>query len=136
MRARSSRLPWAEIGLTPPVAGILRILKVTPDLSQQGLAHLLGLPPSRLVAIVDDLEQRGWLVRERATTDRRANRLVLTDAGRAAFVDVAKVARAHEARTTAALSGGEAATLRDLLARLAAQQGLAEAVHPGYRSMR
>lgn len=126
----------AEIGLAPPVAGILRILKVTPGLSQQELAGLLGLPPSRLVAIVDDLEERGWLVRERGTTDRRVNRLALTDAGRAAFVEVAKVARAHESRTTAALSSSETATLRDLLSRLAAQQGLAEGVHPGYGSMR
>jgi DNA-binding MarR family transcriptional regulator len=124
------------IGLTAPVAGILRILKVTPDLSQQELAARLGLAPSRLVAIVDDLEERGWVNRERGTTDRRVNRLVLTEAGQAAFGDVATVARAHESRVTAALSEDERNALRDLLAKVASQQGLSAGVHPGYRSMR
>lgn len=125
-----------EIELTPPVAGVLRILKVTPDLSQQELALRLGMAPSRLVAIVDDLEQRGWVVRERGTADRRVNRLVLTEAGHTAFGDVARVARAHESRTTAALSEGEAAALRELLSKVATQQGLTDGVHPGFRSMR
>ena len=44
--------------LTPPDAGILRLLRAEAGLSQQGLAAKLQIHPSRLVAILDNLEKR------------------------------------------------------------------------------
>ena len=52
--------------LTPPDAGILRLLRVAAGLSQQELAAKLQIHPSRLVAILDNLEKRG-LVERRQT---------------------------------------------------------------------
>jgi hypothetical protein len=45
----------------PAHAGIFRILAATPAITQQALATALGTLPSRLVAIVDDLESKGLL---------------------------------------------------------------------------
>lgn len=126
----------AELDLTPPLTGILRLLAVRPGLSQQALAGVLGAAPSRVVAWVDDLEQRGWITRVRDRADRRVNVLELTEAGRVALGEVATVARAHERRITAPLDAAERATLVELLERLATHHGLAEGVHPGYRTAR
>lgn len=119
--------------LTPALAGILRILRTTPHLSQQELAERIGMLPSRLVAVVDDLVQRGWVTRTRDESDRRINRLALTDDGEQAFGRLAAVARGHEARMTQGLTRAQAQTLRELLGMLAAQRGLTPGVHPGYR---
>ena len=53
----------ASLKLAPPHAGILRILSATPAITQQTLAATLGMVPSRLVALVDDMEARGLIER-------------------------------------------------------------------------
>ena len=45
--------------LSPPHAGILGVLRKSGGLSQQGLAEALHMHPSGLVAIIDELEERG-----------------------------------------------------------------------------
>jgi len=45
------------------------------------LAEWAGITGPGLVGIIDDLEQRGLVKRERSPTDRRKNLLVLTDEG-------------------------------------------------------
>ena len=72
----------AVVGFTPPEAGLLRLISRAPGQSQQQIAAQLGARPSRLVALVDGLEQRGLVERRRNTEDRRNYALHLTDAGR------------------------------------------------------
>jgi DNA-binding MarR family transcriptional regulator len=122
-----------EHDLTPALVGILRLLKDMAGQSQQALAERLGMLPSRLVPLVDELEQRGLVRRERSRTDRRVNALQLTTEGTALLRTVTAVVRAHEASLLAAIDAGERATLTDLLTRISDQQGLTRGVHPGYR---
>jgi DNA-binding MarR family transcriptional regulator len=124
----------AAEGLTPALAGIMRLLRVEPGLSQQQLAERLGTVPSRIVGYVDDLEARGWISRARDPGDRRVNVLTVTAAGGDAFRALATVARGHERRITAGLDDQERAALLALLTKLAAAQELTPGVHPGYRS--
>lgn len=126
----------AEHDLTPPMAGIIGLLSAAPGTSQQDLAGRLGMLPSRLVAFVDDLEQRGLVQRVRDEADRRRNSLQLTQAGRAALATIGKAAREHEAALCAALSEREREQLARLLGRIADEQGLTRGVHPGYRSVK
>src|ERR1700761_394585 len=93
----------AKHDLTPPYAGIMRLLQAQPGLSQQRLAEELGLAPSRIVAYVDDLEARGWIERARDAVDRRVNVLTITAAGRAGLAAIATVGREHEKRIIAGL---------------------------------
>jgi DNA-binding MarR family transcriptional regulator len=123
----------AESNLTPALAGIMRMLKADPGLNQLQLAERLGAAPSRVVAYLDDLESRGWIVRTRDTTDRRVNVLRLTDAGQDAFTALAVISRNHEKAITESLDEAEHATLHDLLSKLAFAQQLTPGVHPGYR---
>jgi DNA-binding MarR family transcriptional regulator len=125
-----------EHGLTPPQTGILGLLRGRPGISQQQLAEMLGMLPSRVVAFVDELEAAGYVARVRDGADRRRNSLELTAEGKAVLRTIGTVARAHEADVCAALSDKEHATLKTLLTRIAEQQGLTPGVHPGYRSLR
>lgn len=125
-----------EHGLTPPQAGILGLLRSRPGISQQELAEVLGMLPSRVVAFVDDLETAGYVERVRDDADRRRYALRMTDAGRTALRTIGDVSRAHDAAITAALTTAEHETLGGLLERIAAEQGLTPGVHPGYRSLR
>ena len=72
----------AELGLTAPEAGVLRLLIAQPGLSQRELATRLGSAPSRVVVLVDSLESKGLVRRRRSATDRRNHELRLTDDGR------------------------------------------------------
>jgi DNA-binding MarR family transcriptional regulator len=121
--------------LTPPDAGILRLLRIAAGLSQQELAAKLQLHPSRMVAIVDNLEKRGLVERRANPDDRRLYSLYLTQAGGEALERIGRVAREHQDALLSSLSKEERDTLATLLLRIADQQGLVRGVHPGYQRM-
>jgi DNA-binding MarR family transcriptional regulator len=77
-----------------------------PDvLSQQELSRRLGIDPTVVVRLIDDLEDRDLVRRVRDPDDRRRHLLELTEAG-----------RATQRRASAAITGAE----RDFLAPLRA----------------
>jgi DNA-binding MarR family transcriptional regulator len=119
--------------LTPPQAGVLRRLAQAPGQSQRGLADALGMHAPRLVALIDELEDRGLVARDRDPDDRRNYAISLTEEGRRVLGELARVARAHELAMTAALDRDERAQLLELLRRIAEEQDLAPGVHPGFR---
>ena len=125
----------ASLGLTPPQAGLLRAIGQHPDRSQQEVAAQLGLAPSRLVAMVDELEEAGLAERRRNPQDRRLYALNLTSTGRERLRDIGRIASTHGRDLLAPLADDERAQLHDLLQRLAAHHELAPDVHPGYRAM-
>jgi DNA-binding MarR family transcriptional regulator len=121
------------LGLTPPQVGILCYIARADGLSQQALSEKLGLFPSRLVAMIDELEQRGLVERRDSPRDRRSYALHLTGAGREILEQLDRIGRAHQQALCAALDASEQAQLKALLARIAAEQKLEPGVHPGYR---
>lgn len=125
----------AELKLTPSHAGILRILSSTPAITQQTLAATLGMVPSRLVALIDDLEARGLVERRETPDDRRRYALHLTEKGRSTLATTGRVSREHSQTLLAALSQNEQRQLAILLQRVADEQGLTRGVHPGYRQI-
>jgi DNA-binding MarR family transcriptional regulator len=102
-------------------------------LSQRALAERLGVLPSRLVTLVDELETRGLVERRDDPEDRRSYALHLTEKGRATLADVGRVAREHGESLCAALSVDERRQLATLLGRIADEQALTPGVHPGYK---
>jgi DNA-binding MarR family transcriptional regulator len=125
----------AKLNLTPAHAGILRILSSTAGITQQRLAATLGMVPSRLVALVDDMEARGLIERRENSDDRRRYALHVTEKGRSTLETVSRVSREHSQTLLAALSADEQHHLAALLQRVADEQGLAHGVHPGYRQI-
>ena len=125
----------ASIDLTPPHAGILRVIAAEPGRSQQALSGQLGLLPSRVVAYVDELEDLGYVERRRNPDDRRLHALYLTPSGKKALSKIGELGRQHERLMTAGLDSEQRDTLRQLLAAIAERQGLTPHVHPGYRTL-
>jgi DNA-binding MarR family transcriptional regulator len=121
--------------LTPPLAGIVRMIARQPGLSQQELAQRLNLLPSRVVAFVDDLETRGYLTRHRNDSDRRLYALHLTPKGQELMTELRGVARDHDRQLTNGLNTEQRKQLRSLLDTIAEAQNLTAAVHPGYRAL-
>ena len=128
----SSDLPLA---LKPVHAGVLRLLHAGEPFTQRALAERLGVLPSQLVALLDDLEARGLVIRAPDPSDRRSRRLVLTARGGAAHEEVERVTAELELELFAALAEGEREVLRGLLVRLAADAALTAGVHPGFREL-
>ena len=125
----------ASIDLTPPHAGILRVIAAEPGRSQQALSGQLGLLPSRVVTYVDELEDLGYVERRRNPDDRRLHALYLTPSGKKALSKIGELGRQHERLMTAGLDTEQHDTLRQLLAVIAERQGLTPHVHPGYRTL-
>ena len=120
------------LGLTPPHVAILGAIDRSEGLSQQALCERLRVMPSRLVTLVDELEQRELVERRDKPEDRRTYALHLTEKGRSVLKATGQVAREHQEALCAALTGAERQQLAALLRRIADQQGLTPGVHPGF----
>jgi DNA-binding MarR family transcriptional regulator len=119
------------LGLEQRHAGVLVRLAKNDGRSQQAIAGLMGVNPTRMVFLTDELEKMGLVERRRNPADRRSHALYLTEAGIAMLARVREVTRAHEAGITAGLSDAERERLAALLRRLARDQGLGEHALPG-----
>ena len=122
----------AKLNLVPAHAGIFRIISATPAISQQALAAAVGTVPSRLVALIDELESQGLVERRPHETDRRSYALHLTEKGQSTLEFISRIAREHRQDLLVALSEEEQRELTVLLQRIAEQQGLIKGVHPGF----
>lgn len=121
--------------LLRPHAGILRLIGAFPGLSQQELGRRLAILPSQLVALLDELQERGLIERRQDPTDRRTYALHLTASGRNTTEQIGRIAREHDDAVCAALNTEERQQLHGLLSRIASQQRLSPGVHPGYRRL-
>ena len=121
----------APLDLDPRHVMVLRRLAVDEGRSQQALGDALQIPPSRMVALVDALEQRGLLRRRLSPSDRRVRTLHLTKEGRRLLGEIMEISVEHEQQLCRGLQPAEREQLLTLLNRLAAEQGLAEGVHLG-----
>ena len=88
--------------------------------SQRELADVLGLDPSQVVLLVDELVTAGLVERRPSPMDRRTRLVVATDAGRVARARAGADVDATLTRQLAELTAGEQLLLRELLTRLVA----------------
>jgi DNA-binding MarR family transcriptional regulator len=71
----------AKIGLKPPHAAILVMLRDSGPMSQQDLGERLHVDPSNLVNFLNPLEEGGLVVRRRDPADRRRHIVEITEEG-------------------------------------------------------
>ena len=100
----------------------MRFVAATEGQSQQALAERLGVPASRMVALVDHLEEAGLVERRPDPEDRRVRGLHLTRKGRGALERAVKIAIDYETRLCAGINREEREQLIDLLQKLQAGQ--------------
>jgi DNA-binding MarR family transcriptional regulator len=83
--------------------------------SQRELAEFLSLDASQIVALVDELETRGLVVRTQDARDRRSKSITATASGARLAERASAIVRAAEAESLGALTVAERDQLRDLL---------------------
>jgi DNA-binding MarR family transcriptional regulator len=105
----------ASIGLTPALFGLLNVLGERDGAIQQELGSAMGIDPSTMVSLLDDLEGAGLAKRRPRPTDRRAREVVITPKGRRLLERGRRLAGQVEGEV---LQGLTAAERRQLLALL------------------
>ncbi len=130
-----SHAVWAQrlvpLGLDNRQAAMLFQVAAAEGQPQLTLARALKIPPSRVVALVDDLERRRLLRRRADPTDRRVRTLHLTPQGREMLRQLTEVAAAHEKALCVGRKAGEREQRLSLLRKANAGLALSDTVHSG-----
>jgi DNA-binding MarR family transcriptional regulator len=108
----------AAYGLRPVEFSVLSVVVHNPGVTSSQLSQALDLLAPNLVRLVQRLERRGLLRRQRAPTDRRAIGLYATDRGARLLKNAQSAALNSEQHMLAHLSAEEKDTLIGLLRRV------------------
>jgi len=108
----------AQIDLTQKQTGVLWLIGANAGVSQIALATELGMDRASMMAIVDRLEDRGLIVRERSQSDGRRQELYLTPKGRRTLAQCRTAVAKHEAWMAERFTEQELADLAQALKRL------------------
>jgi DNA-binding MarR family transcriptional regulator len=119
------------LGIGPREFLLMRFVAASEGQSQHALAERLAVPPSRMVALVDHLEDAGLVERRPDPQDRRVRGLFLMRKGRGVLKRASEVAIEHETRLCAGINREEREQLIDLLQKLQSAQTELGGVHPG-----
>jgi DNA-binding MarR family transcriptional regulator len=116
-RASHTRIAKAleAVGLTPPLFSLLNVLGAREGAIQQEIGAAMGIDPSTMVSLIDDLETSGLAKRRPHPKDRRAREIAITPNGRRALKRARRLAMQVEDEV---LGGLTAAERRQLLALL------------------
>lgn len=107
-------------GVNARELAVLLLLDGREPESQQQAAGRLGVDRTTMVTLLDALEDKELVARRPDAHDRRRNVVALTDAGKATLVRATRASDKAEQQLLTELDEAEAATLRELLARIAA----------------
>jgi DNA-binding MarR family transcriptional regulator len=121
----------APAGIDPRQFLLMRFVAASEGQSQQALAERLAVPASRMVALVDHLEDAGLVERRPNQEDRRIREVHLTRKGRGVLDRAGKIAIDYETKLCAGINREEREQLIDLLQKLQAGQTELGGVHPG-----
>jgi DNA-binding MarR family transcriptional regulator len=112
------------LGLEPRHFAVLRTVRVLEGATQQAVASFLQIPPSRMVAILDNLEERGLVERRQRPDDRRSRAMFLTTAGEDLLARAKAVASEFERRVCGDMDPQQRAALIAQLQEIGARLGV------------
>jgi DNA-binding MarR family transcriptional regulator len=118
---RASHTQTAEalerIGLTPALFGLLNVLGARDGAIQQEIASVMGIDPSTMVSLIDELESAGLAKRRPHPRDRRAREVAITPKGRRLLERARQTAVEVEDDVLRGLTAAERRQLLTLLRR-------------------
>jgi DNA-binding MarR family transcriptional regulator len=118
-RASHTRMAEAlkSVGLTPALFAVLNVLGAREGAIQQNLSSDMGIDPSTMVTLIDELESAGLAARRRHPRDRRAWEIAITPRGRRTLERARGLALHVEDGVLGGLSAAERSRLLALLHR-------------------
>src|SRR3954447_4291632 len=114
-------------GIRPRHVAALIELRDRGELTQQSLCGQLHLDPTNLVAILNELEERGYATRRRDPEDRRRHLVAVSKKGIAVIEKVSEVMDGVEDDLLEGFEPAEREQLEDLLASMWERSGGYEA---------
>ncbi|MBK8007368.1 MAG: MarR family transcriptional regulator [Rhizobiales bacterium] len=115
-----------SVDLSPGRFATLLLIGRNPGISQTALAAANGRDKSTLTPILEDLERRGLIVREKVKTDRRSYQLTLTDAGKKMLDQLTVCAKRHDDNLDRIIGAKDRAKFLKILQKIAAEVGRGE----------
>jgi len=109
---------FAALDLTQKQVSVLWLVGDAPGIAQIELGGRLHMDRATTMTIVNRLQERTFLRRERSAQDGRKQAVYLTDAGSAALAQAKRCIAEHEAWLKKRFSGEEIEKLVELLARI------------------
>jgi DNA-binding MarR family transcriptional regulator len=118
-RASHTRIAEAlqSMGLTPALFGVLNFLRAREGAIQQEIGSAMGIDPSTMVSLIDELEGAGLAKRRPHPKDRRAREVVISAKGRRALERGRGLAARVEDEVLRGLTAAERRQLLALLRR-------------------
>jgi DNA-binding MarR family transcriptional regulator len=118
-RASHTRVAQAfeSVGLTPALFGLLNVLGARKGAIQQEIGAAMGIDPSTMVSLIDQLEAAGLAERRPHPTDRRAREIAITPKGRRLLERGRRMSAQVEDEVLRGLTAGERRQLLTLLRR-------------------
>jgi DNA-binding MarR family transcriptional regulator len=105
-------------GLTSVQYAALSMIREVPGIDQVRLSSLIAFDKTTIVKVLDRLEQKELITRERSPADRRSNELHATDEGLKLLRQVEPLLDRSDKRIVAPLNVGEQRKFMELLARI------------------
>jgi MarR family transcriptional regulator, lower aerobic nicotinate degradation pathway regulator len=106
-----------SLGLTTALFALLNVLATREGAIQQELGSAMGIDPSTMVSLIDQLENAGLAERHPRPTDRRAREVAITPKGRRVLERARRVAMQVEDDVLRGLSDAERRRMLTLLRR-------------------
>jgi DNA-binding MarR family transcriptional regulator len=106
-----------SIGLTTALFGVLNVLGAREGAIQQEIGAAMGIDPSTMVSLIDQLETAGLAKRRQHPTDRRARAVGITAKGRRLLEQGRRMSMEVEDEVLRGLTAAERRQLLALLRR-------------------
>src|SRR5215469_17260710 len=113
----------AAAGGSLPIWLVLLNVKTRSLANQRALAEAMGIREATLTHHLNAMEANGLLTRHRDPANRRIHVVALTEHGEQAFLRLRDAAIAFDRQLRRGISDADAATLSEVLGRLAANVG-------------
>jgi len=118
---RATHVRFAEalesLGLTTALFALLNVLGTREGAIQQEIGAAMGIDPSTMVSLIDQLESAGLAKRRPRATDRRAREVAISPKGRRVLAQARQLAMQVEDEVLRGLSNAERRQLLALLRR-------------------
>jgi DNA-binding MarR family transcriptional regulator len=109
----------SAVGLSiPKLAALNRLVEAGDSLPLGQLAERLACVKSNVTQLVDRLEADGFVTRAPDPNDRRSRLAVITDTGRRAYDEGARIQRDAERELFSSLSVDDTSRLAEIIAKL------------------
>ena len=109
---------FADLELTQKQVSVLWLVGDHPGISQIDLGQRLRMDRATTMTIINRLQARHYLRREKSPTDGRKQALFLTAEGQVALTQAKRAVHEHEKWVKSRFTDAEVTTLMELLARI------------------